>query len=178
MAVQTSVDVSDFARLNTLNIELADRELSTTPSDAQRPFRFDALPPELRLEIVEYIIIRPTTISWQGSYSGDKKPRFETGFKYVCNGTNAYLPERYNVAAILITSRAVYSEVAPVFYRKNNFRFRSRRCIPRRKPSEISSHVLLTTIFPQQPQAFPSPSLTHYSRRTFTISRSVFHSPV
>lgn len=99
------------------------------PSPSQYPFQLTDLPPEIHLEILAYAVISPLTISWQGSYNGDEVPHSDAARKYVCNGTNTYLPARYNIAAPLLTSRALYAQTAQMFYGKNTFRFRNRKAL-------------------------------------------------
>lgn len=129
MTVHQGVDIAEVTRINTPDIELMDLASTLKPSPSQYPFQLTDLPPETRLEILAYAVIIPLTISWQGSYNGDEVPHCDAARKYVCNGTNAYLPARYNIAAPLLASRALYAQAAPLFYSKNTFRFRNRKAL-------------------------------------------------
>lgn len=90
-------------------------------------FQSMTIPPEIRLEVIAYVVVSASTISWHGSYIGDKVQHRGTARQYLCNGIHAHLPARYSIAAPLLVSRALYAQAAPVFYSKNAFRFRNRK---------------------------------------------------
>ncbi len=158
MALEQGVDITDLSRLNKPDIELTNLTPLTELSWTQQLFRFMSLPPELCLEIIAYTVISPSTISWQGSYIGDKEQPSKSARNYVCNGINAYLPSRYNIAAPLLASRTLYAHAAPVFYSNNTFRFRSRKsnstplsCAPKHftHRSDASEYHILIKCIPK-----------------------------
>lgn len=118
---QESFEMVTLTPINTTRLP----EHNPTKPTAQT-FPFVRLPLELRLDITEMTVISPWVINWQGHYHPDHRPAVsKEACKYVCNGINAYLPPKYNIASLLLTSRGVYLEAAPLFYRKNEFHFSS-----------------------------------------------------
>lgn len=86
-------------RLDTLRLEDEKASLQTTSTPAQ-PFRFLALPTELRLRIYEYLLLVPKTIDLDPSNARTIAPRLQ----------------------LLFVNHQLHAEASRVFYRRNTFR--------------------------------------------------------
>ncbi|CAD6577553.1 MAG: hypothetical protein ASARMPREDX12_008394 [Alectoria sarmentosa] len=111
--------------INTANN--AEEGTPTAEDKSTTHLNLQTYPLELRLRIYGFVLIRPHQIVWHGQYM-TKKPHSQGGKiqQYVCNKPQdpdhaTALKNDSNIAAILLTCRAIYQEAAAPFYRHNDF---------------------------------------------------------
>ena len=110
------------------SLEIAGAQGPSTNNTTDGAIRLMSLPPEIRLKIITFVVVSSFSIFWQGQCTiNDTSTKAHRTHQLYCNisTTTSGLPEQYTISSLLLTSRILYTEAAPVFYRNNTFQFSS-----------------------------------------------------